>query len=88
MFSEETFPVSSPLHFMSMVYSNQANSTVRFGGRKLAYTADNNDSSSKANDTQWMVLLAGIISNKTPAWKDLVEGIAARLLVDDKVCRM
>lgn len=84
MFAEETFPTSSPMHFLSMLYSNQASSAVRFGGRKLNTFTNEGDAHDRGG-LIWKKNLAALLSNKTPVWQELVAGIGDRLLLDEKV---
>ena len=83
-YAEETFPTSSPMHFLSMLYSNQANSAVRCGGRKLNAFAGDRDDHSRGG-LLWRKNLAALLSNKTPVWQELVTSIGDRLLIDEKV---
>lgn len=83
-YAEETFPTSSPMHFLSMLYSNQATSAIRFGGRKLNALATDRDGDHRGG-LMWRKNLAALLSNKTPVWKELVTSIGDRLLLDEKV---
>ena len=83
-YADETFPSSSPMHFLSMLYSNQATSAIRFGGKKLNTLATDRDNDHRV-ELIWRKNLAALLSNKTPLWQALVTSIGDRLLLDEKV---
>lgn len=83
-FAEETFPPASSLQLMSALFSNQAQTVIKFGGKRLS---DEGKTASKDDVflSNWRRNLAALLSNKTPNWRDLVEGVGLRLQQDAHV---
>lgn len=91
-YADKNFAVTSSLHFMSMLYSNQAEKSLKHGGTRLLNAAAAPDAATGAGRaggsavvTQWRKHLAAIISNKNQNWSDLVRALAERILTETNV---
>jgi hypothetical protein len=76
--AEKSFPQQSTLHLMSLLYSNQAESVVRYGGRSLAGDKGQNDSSGIV--PTWKRNLAAIVANKVGDWNALSRAVGDRIM--------
>ena len=97
LYSQSNFISGHPLHFMMMIYSNQANkSLVQSASKnlpKFIHTVNPADAANKFNAAQqeealfksWKTTLAGILANKTSDWEQLVHLLGYRLQQDYKV---
>jgi hypothetical protein len=90
-YAEKNFAVTSSLHFLSMLYSNQAEKSLKHGGARLLNTVASTDvgggalAGGSAVVSQWRKHLAAILSNKNQNWADLVRTLADRILNDTHV---
>jgi hypothetical protein len=92
-FAEKHFASSSPLHLLSHVYSNQAQSFITHGGRTLSAlqakpgvnTAAPGDKSSAScvSSSMWRRNLAALISNKSGDWQSVVRAFGRKMEAED-----
>lgn len=84
-FAEKHFATASPLHLLSLVYSNQAQAHIAHGGRQLssATIASTSIPRSSTHSTVWRRNLAALISNKSGDWVSLIRVFANRLLQEE-----
>ena len=76
--AEKNFPQQSTLHLMSLLYSNQAESIVRYGGRSLAGNKTTNETSGVT--ATWKRNLAAIVANKVGDWNALSKAVGDRIM--------
>ena len=85
-FADKSFSVSSPLHFSSMLFSNQAHSILRHGGMQLnkAQVGPTGVSMS-AVVVEWRRHLATILANKNADWVELARTLGDRVIAETNV---
>lgn len=76
-YSDYSFPRSSGLNLLSLIYSNQAENTIRHGGKLLTSNA--------SIDNNWSKNLTAVISNKVDDWSQLARHIGDRVLQESGV---
>ena len=79
-YSDYSFPKSSGLNLLSLIYSNQAESTIRHGGKLLASNA--------SMDNNWSKNLTAVISNKVDDWSLLARHIGDRVIQESGVSKV
>jgi hypothetical protein len=86
-YSESSFPRNSAMNLISLIYSNQAENTIRHGGKLLATGASPATSSSLASsaETIWARNLTAVITNKVDDWGLLARQIGDRILQESGV---
>jgi hypothetical protein len=77
--ADKSFPQHSTLHLMSLLYSNQAESMVRYGGRSLA--GDNHKSGGiDSSPSSWKKNLTAVVANKVGDWVSLSKAVGDRIM--------
>ena len=91
-YADSNLSSASLLHFVSMLYSNQARNALRHGGMQLLKVLPG--SSSNSNQTEighsaivrgWSKNLAAIIANKSGEWSDLCKTLGERVIAETNV---
>jgi hypothetical protein len=98
-FAEKHFSQASPMHLLSLVYSNQARSSIEHGGKSLAvdtmlkpaasevHAANSKRSmDSKLSFTSpsiWRRNMAALISNKSGDWQAVLRTFGRRLEIEE-----
>jgi hypothetical protein len=87
-YADKCLQSSASLHFMSMIFSNQASNVIRHGGKRLIDNASStignaNQISSFVQD--WKKNLACILANKSSDWVELVRSLGERIATENLV---
>lgn len=75
-YSDYSFPKTSGLNLLSLIYSNQAENTIRHGGKVFAASGIPQSSF----ESTWGRNLTAVISNKVDDWSQLARHIGDRVL--------
>lgn len=85
-FADANFPKASGLNLLTLVYSSQADSAVKHGGRALTSTPAA-DHVALSPEFVWRRNLAAVLTNKVGDWSSLVRHIGDRILQETGVRR-
>jgi len=87
-YAQSSFPTAAPLHMLTLLYSQQADSAIKHGGRLLAAPSVSSSSTttttSMVSKSIWRRNLAALISNKSGDWTRLMRHFGDRLLVESQ----
>ena len=83
-FADANFPKASGLNLLALVYSSQADSAVKHGGRALT-TTPAADHLTLSPEYVWRRNLAAVLTNKVGDWSSLVRHIGDRILQETGV---
>lgn len=84
-FADANFPKSSGLNLMSLIYSSQAEGSVKHGGRALATTGASQSQAAFSPDYIWKRNLASILNNKVGDWNNLARHVGDRIVQETGV---
>ena len=74
-FAEKSFPQQSSLNLLSLLYSNQAENMIRYGGRSLGGSGGSDENVEKG----WRKSLAAVLTNKVGDWASLSRAVGDRV---------
>ena len=77
---------SRSLQLMCLVFSNQAEGMLRYGGRSLSSTSAGATTSSSTISQEWRRMVVAVLANKSSDWTALLRLVASRLIVEAEVC--
>jgi hypothetical protein len=80
-YSEHFFPRASGLNLLSLIYSNQAENTIKHGGKSL--TSVNQPGA--PTEMNWTRNLTAVVSNKVDDWSQLARHIGDRIIQESGV---
>lgn len=78
-FADSNYPKASGLNLMSLIYSSQAEGSLKHGGRSLAVAGAPQPQTALSPDYIWRRNLASVLNNKVGDWNSLARHIGDRI---------
>lgn len=84
-YADKHFPKQSGLNLLSLIYSNQAEGTLKHGGKAFVASSPSQGPSGQDTSSLWKRNLSAVLSNKVGDWSQLVRHIGDRILQESGV---